>query len=93
MGLKYQRSKGSRIKSSRFRGVTTFDGYWWVRKENKWIHNADPNCVGARGSGYFRIRSVRAFRRNLRKWSKYLPKGVKFILISRYKNCDVTGTI
>ena len=34
---------------------------------------------------------VRAFKRRLRQWSRYLPAGVTFHLVSRYVNSDVIG--
>ena len=50
------------------------------QNELAWIASACP------------CRSVRAFRRRLREWSKYLPKGIRFRLEHRYVGVTVIGT-
>lgn len=78
-----------------YRGVQTdFDqpDYWWDRNINKWT--LTPNWkLGDIGNTFGRCHSVKAFRRRLREWSKYLPKGIKFRLIGKYVGQDVIGTI
>lgn len=98
--IRYEQVKGRRImggkikspagrKYSIFWQATTFDSYWWVDAENRWVH--EDVATGGRSTHCpIRIRSVRAFRRRLREWSRYLPKGVEFILVSQFPHC-VTG--
>jgi hypothetical protein len=74
-------------------GITTFDGYWWHNDLKRWV----PGDVPGDKSSHFgmkrseRCRSVRAFRRRLRQWQKYLPKGIEFILCSRFDELCVKG--
>jgi hypothetical protein len=91
VSIKYKAPKGSRRKKNcGYCGVTTFDDYWFVTKENRWIPS--EKAKGERSTHFYGVRSVRAFRRRLRQWSKYLPKGVEFILASIYDCYCVSGT-
>lgn len=63
--------------------------YWWDETENKWTLTPNWN-LGGIGNTYT-CHSVRAFRRRLHEWSKYLPKGTTFRLIGRYVGQDVLG--
>ena len=85
MKLKYQKSKGQRVKH-RFLGMTTFQDFWmWDRGAKKWItdlHLRQGDC-----SSHCDCNSIRAFRRRL----KTAPENVEFILVSRYMGCDVYG--
>ena len=66
--------------------------YWWDGNINQWT--LTPNWeLGDIGNTFEHCRSVKAFKRRLREWSVYLPKGVKFKLIGRYVGQDVIGTI
>ncbi len=40
-----------------------------------------------------RVKSVRAFRRRLKKWRAQLPSGTKLLLCSRFVGYDVEGKI
>lgn len=92
MKLLYDQIKGRRTKSRGFYSVTTFGGYWWVYGHDKWMKNEDiPQTHQGLSSHFNGCRSVRAFRRRLRQWSLYLPKGVQFILVSRWGRNDVYG--
>jgi len=83
MKLKYEARKRTRI-NYRFMGFTTFEQGWWHNHdENRWEKNPSNCNYGSHEP----CRSVRAFRRKLKK----APKGVKFILVSRWKGYDVTG--
>lgn len=85
MKLKYKSSKGSRINYN-FLGFTTFEKGWWFNyNSNKWEINPE---VGIKGySSHQPCKSVKSFRRKLKK----APYGVNFILVSRWKGCDVFG--
>jgi hypothetical protein len=90
--IRYEMTKGLRIKNRGFFGVTTFDGYWWSYKYQKWIKSGE-SLGGAGGTTHFHYcHSVRAFSRRLREWSYYLPKGVKFILVSVYQGYNIYGS-
>lgn len=98
MKLKYKQAKRRRIKSSRFHSVTTFSDYWYCDYDNRWhhrkeIHVNDHLRQEAYGTDCMNVRSVKAFIRKLKQWRKYLPAGVEFILVSRFKNCHVRGKI
>ncbi len=85
MKLKYNIKRGKRI-NHRFIGITTFENDWkFDRNINKWTKTPE---VGEKGYGrHQRCRSVKAFRRKL----KTAPKGVKFILVSRWVGYEVDG--
>lgn len=64
---------------------------WWFDKINKkWIHGDDLNGVKEYSSSET-CRTVKEFRRRLKKASKYMPSGVKFTLWSKIKGCNVYG--
>lgn len=91
MKLKYQAKKDTRIKY-RFMGVQIDrepDGvmYWWVEEEKRWSTAPPWNTGGI--SDTAPCRSVRAFRRRLREWNKYIPNDVKFVLNSRWIGYNV----
>ncbi len=73
--------------------VTTLDGYSWSRDEKRWFNIYDENDRPKTGGSisHARCNTVRAFRRRLKQWSKYLPKGVKFILCGRIDDFEVSG--
>lgn len=83
--LKYEARKRTRI-NYRFIGFTTFENGWWFNHNtNKWEQNPS---AGEKGYGSHQdCRTVKAFRRKL----KYAPKGVEFILVSRWVGYNVTG--
>ncbi len=89
MKVRYTAPKGRRCKKNIFFEVTTFDGYWFVKEEKKWINKNTAN--GERSTHFWGVRSVKAFVHYLRKWSKYLPKNVEFILCTRYQKHLVYG--
>lgn len=68
-------------------GFTTFETGWWFNfNTNKWEQNPK---VGEKGNcSHQSCKTVKAFRRKLKK----APKGVKFILVSRWVGYDVEGT-
>ena len=88
VGLKYEQCKGGRFKKDNFFCVATFDGYWWDDNLKRWIESYSRDSSRSR---FYGVKSVRAFRRRLREWSRYLPSGVKFILASRYFKHDIYG--
>jgi len=83
--LKYEAKKLTRI-NYRFMGITTFENGWWFNhNSNKWEQNPSSGEKGY--SSHQDCRTVRAFRRKL----KSAPKGIKFILVSRWVDHNVTG--
>lgn len=85
MKLKFEAGKGSRI-NYRFMGFTTFEDNWWFsHNSNMW-----EQCPTAGENGFSShqsCRSLKAFRRKLKK----APKGVEFVLVSRYVGHNVSG--
>lgn len=99
MKLKYNLPKGYRVNRTiaycgiqlAFEQSIKTNHYWWCYATNKWVDYDTPLPKG--GSSHYRgrCRSVKAFKRLLRKWSKYLPKGLAFELVSQYDALCVIG--
>ena len=85
MKLKYEAKKRTRI-NYRFMGFTTFENGWWFNHDTKkWEQNP---IAGKKGFSSHQIcRTVKSFRHKLKK----APKGVEFILVSRWIGFNVTG--
>lgn len=89
---KYRTVRGTRIKSSGFIWVVCWSHPYWVSKDGRWVdlHKENEKAITNTFTG---IRSVRAFHRRLRQWRKYLPPGVRFVLVHRRgRRYDVFGT-
>lgn len=97
MKLKYQHCKGLRVKGHKFLGVDCkTQNYWWVEGNvQKWMHgdSIDPNNHPSYCTDMWPCRSVRAFRRRLKQWSKYMAKGTQFTLVSRYVGHNIKGRV
>ena len=65
------------------------------RNNGRWIdHTTNNDRSYVSSSNMANVKSVREFRRKLRKWAKYLPTGITFKLVSLYRGgYDVTGKI
>jgi len=86
MKLKYKAQNKTRI-NSHFIGFTTSEiGWWFDYNTNRWEQSPEAGEKGY--SNHQSCRSVKAFRRKLKK----APKGVKFILNSKWVGYDVEGT-
>lgn len=83
--IKYTANKGHRINHT-FLVMTTFDDYWWIYDLKKWVKSSDVDVKLDR-STHRNCSSVKAFKRML----KTTPKGVEFILVSRWIGYNVTG--
>ena len=81
----------------RWMGVTTMnygpngESYWWHDKAQQWLtRDQIVERYGEGQGGYGThtfprlVRSVKAFKRFVRKHSAYLPAGIEFCLCSRY---------
>lgn len=91
MKIKYEAPKTLRIKNYGFIWVVcNAVGYWWSEYDKKWMPLSD---IKGECCNTFRVKSVKAFKRRLKEWSKYMPKGTKFILVSRWVGYDVEGMI
>ena len=86
--MKYQAIKSSRIKYG-FMGITTFEGEWRYHKDlHEWVnHDDNYEWDGSGYSSHQPCKSVRAFRRKLKK----CPKEVEFILVSRWIGHNIIG--
>ena len=85
MKVKYEAKKRTRINYC-FMGFTTFESGWWFNyNTNKWEQNPKAGEKGY--SSHQECNSVKAFRRKLKK----APRGVEFILVSRWVGYNVTG--
>ena len=96
MKLKYQKSKPFRVNNQFFSMDARYCDWWWCYDLNKWIHNDD---IELRENSYGKLyckysissdlycHSIRAFRRRLKK----APKGVEFMLSSKYYGYDAFG--
>ena len=85
MKIKYEAKVNTRI-NYRFMGITTFeDGWWFDHNIRRWSKNPK---AGKEGYGSHQpCRTMKAFRRKLKK----APKGVEFILVSRWVGHNITG--
>ncbi len=94
---KYKNGKKRSYKKA-FLDATTYDGYWYVMYQNRvgiWL-NYDQyyeldKSITIGSSSHSPVSSIRAFRRKLKQWSKYLPSNTNFILVSRLIGCNVYG--
>jgi hypothetical protein len=88
--MRYEAPKGKRIKRVGFWDVTNFEDYHWADALNRWVHRREIKSLQEKhgdfdyGTHCYGIKSVRTFRRRVKKWSKYLPKGIEFILVPRW---------
>ena len=78
----FQKPKGQRLYK-RFIWITNFNNLWYVESIRKWILTPPidgdySNCVSCK--------TIRAFRRHLRKHPEIKGKAV---LVSRFKGYDV----
>lgn len=85
MKLKYDQPKGARVKYGFFGYTTLEQGWCYNLSLKRWEYN--PEFGKYHYSTHAPAKSVKAFRRSL----KSAPKGVKFILVSRWKGYDVHG--
>lgn len=76
--LSYEDGTGKWLSEEEIWDVETGERIYKGDKPVRWISTAGP-----------KVRSVRAFRRRLKEWSKYLPKGTEFILMSKFIGFDV----
>jgi hypothetical protein len=105
MRIIYNAPKRSRFKKGtvkvkgRQKRIRIFDsieckGYWWNSTINKWIKYSDWQGKGDISNSYSGVRNVKQLIRHMKKCSKYLPKGTKFILRSRFRSIkDITGLL
>lgn len=89
MKLKYKAKKHTRFNYG-FMGLTTFTGNWWFHEDTKqWEDHSAPGYK-SRSMGYSShqdCNSMKAFRRKLKK----CPKGIGFILVSRWTHNNIIG--
>jgi hypothetical protein len=84
MKLQYEAKKRNRV-NYKFMGFTTFENIWFNLDTNKWEQRRKNS--GCAYSSHQDCKTVRAFRRKL----KSAPKGVTFILCSRWLGYNVFG--
>jgi hypothetical protein len=76
----------------RTRRTADREKYWWSKDLGRWgTFEEVTGQPDGYGSHLLGVRSVRAFRRRLKQWSKYLPKGTPFVLVSRWRGYNVYG--
>lgn len=88
--IQFQAPAGERVGYGFF-GVTVMDGpsRWWAEDSRRWVdHTGVDECI----SSHAPCRSLRAFRRHLKRHSASLA-GCKVVLVSRWKGCDVFAQI
>lgn len=85
MKLKYEAPKRSRIHY-KFMGFTTFEHGWWFSYDTKSWTQHPPKGKGGYSS-HQPCKTIKAFIRKLQK----APKGVEFILVSRWYGHNVIG--
>jgi hypothetical protein len=95
--MRYEAQKRKRLKRH-FWAVTNFEGYHyvdelqrWMTLDEKYAKEAELKIAGGFdcSSHFYPIKTVRAFKRRMKQWSKYLPAGLEFILVSHYVGYNV----
>lgn len=90
MKIKYDRTKGQRL-TSRFHGVVIEGGvcnFWWDEVDRKWRTIDECNKLGHSFRNLSPCRTVKAFKRHIRRHQPYIGKGL-FRLSSFYVGYDV----
>lgn len=83
MKLKYEASRGNRIKYH-FMGFEAVNcDWWWAYEDNKWVQSTEKKPI----TTHRPCRSVKAFKRML----KTAPFGVEFRLCGRWVGHNVYG--
>ena len=105
MKIKYNTSKGNRYKKGSIKvkklgkRLNIFDslnckGYWWHCQLEKWIKYEDWHGNGDISTNCHKIKNVKQLIRHIKKHSDYLPKGTKFILVSRFSDIkNIVGVL
>lgn len=85
--MQWEKAKGKRLHQ-RFFGVSVQESKkcWWCCGE--WMTIEDANATGELYSNFCQVRSLKAFRRHLRKHGH---KGVCYTLTSMYVGYDVSA--
>lgn len=83
--MRFEQQKGMRFHSQFLWIIVRGAGLWWSEERHKWINSADREN-GESLSTACRCRSLRAFRRHLRKHPEINGKAV---LVSKFINCDI----
>lgn len=91
MKIKYNKLKSQRINYNFINVICNNQEYWWSYKQKRW--DKPENIQGEFSNSSCPVKTVKAFKRRLREWSQYMPKGTKFILVSRWAGYDVEGMI
>ena len=81
-GYTFDKPKGQRLHK-RFIWITNFDGLWWSYKHRQWYQDTPPS---GDYSTCCRCRSLKAFKRHLRKHPEIRGKA---ILVSRFIGYNV----
>ena len=85
MKLKHQAPKGQRINYN-FMGFTTYEDSWFYNLTKRGWEKAVKSGNDIY-STFQPCKTLKAFRRKL----KTAPKGIRFVLVSRWTNNDVIG--
>ena len=87
--IAYDALVGERVNRYFF-GITTFDDLWYCKDLDKWVSiDKVPDESGC--SNYKHCRTIKAFKRNLRKHPELQASG-EVRLVSRYMGLNVTAT-
>lgn len=93
--LQFDAPKGQRMHRYGM-GVTVMDDgdpLWWDYEGRQWISGDDASARGIDVSSHVKpVRTLRAFRRHLRRHAEAL-RGRRVVWVSRYMGNDVTATI
>lgn len=96
MRIIYNAAKGKRYKKGTakiknrsrrlniFSSIECSNDYWWSESKKKWIQYDEWNNDGNICTSCYDVKNVKQLIRHMKKHSKYLPKGIKFILKSNF---------
>jgi hypothetical protein len=82
--MKFDKPKGQRIHKQ-FYGIRSTNSMWWVQSHNRWVQEL-PDTGFDIASTIKRCKSLRAFKRHLRKHPEIRGKAV---LVSRWVGYNI----
>jgi hypothetical protein len=83
--MQFDKPKGKRLHRY-FYGITSNDGLWWIPSIKQWVDYYPHAQDCATASTYYPCRTLKAFRRHLRKHPEIRGKAV---FKSLYQGFDV----
>ncbi len=68
-------------------------GEYWYCRDGIWRKDKELEEYKGGHANSCWCNNVRKFRRLMRKWSQYMPKSTRFMLVNRYEEFTVKGIL